>query len=167
MNIKDILAMPAGSKIGGFTVTVKTAKKCWKVEFNNWQAVLFMDSTGEILADVNLGLKYEPIHQSAQLQINEAEIQLTDAPNNGKLGMNSTRHKLVIHKWCLIPAQGFAWNDDDDAASWAAMRDDEINSKILCRLTERWLGVVKRFTIPDVEREGLKDLVRFVRKALK
>lgn len=160
MNIKEILLTPAGSKVGGFTATIKTAKKCWKVGDTNWQCVMFMDSTGEILADVNLGLKYIPLRQSTKLEIREADIQLTDLPN--KLSMSATRHKLVIHKWLLVPELGSVWQDDD-AESWAIMRDNEISGKCRYGLTAVWIGAVKRLAITPGEKQLINDLVEFVK----
>lgn len=152
MTIKEILSMPAGSKIGGFIATVKTAKKCWKVGDTNWQSVLFMDATGEILADINIGLKYIPILRASQLQIHDAEIQ----------AIEPVGRKLIVQKWMHVPAQNSVWQDDD-AETWAAIRDIEIRSKIKCWLVTEWIGTTKRLTITDTEKGLIDSLVEYIK----
>lgn len=162
MTIKELLQMPAGTKTGDFILTIKTAKKCWKVGEINWQSLLFMDGTGEILADVNLGKRYIPFHQSAQVQIVSAEIQLTDQPNNNKIGLSATRHKLVVDKCSGIAPVQSVWQEDD-AESWAAMREEEIAGKIRHGLTIAWIQSCKRLTITDAEKTMINNLVEFVK----
>ena len=74
--------MPVGQKLGGFDLTIKTAKKKWQIIYppkdaidNFWmQQALLTDETGDILADVKLKGNI-PLQRTQQLHVTVAEIQ--------------------------------------------------------------------------------------------
>ncbi len=75
MDIAKIQKMPVGEKFGGgFTLTIKTAKKKTQVGEGWIHTVVFLDPTGEMLADVNIG-KLKPLTRGQPIKIIVAEIQ--------------------------------------------------------------------------------------------
>ncbi|KKL83870.1 hypothetical protein LCGC14_1970430 [marine sediment metagenome] len=53
--VKDLLAMPIGTKTGGgFPLTIRTVKKKWEVNGTWYQRALLVDETDEILATVKI-----------------------------------------------------------------------------------------------------------------
>lgn len=78
--IEQIKEMPIGTRFGGFTKTIKTAKKKWQVDGKWIHQVQLMDKTGDMLADVNIG-KYEPLIGGQEIRIIVAEVQETEVRN--------------------------------------------------------------------------------------
>ncbi len=75
--ILSLLNSPIGTRTGGFTKTIKTAKKRWANGDQHYQQVILMDESGEMLADVNITTK--PILQRTQeLRIIVCEVQSSD-----------------------------------------------------------------------------------------
>ena len=81
MNVKQLLEMPVGEKVGGFDLAIKTAKKKWETKEGWMHQVTLMDKTGEILADVNIG-KNIPLIAGRQIHITVCEIQDSEHMNN-------------------------------------------------------------------------------------
>ncbi len=81
--IEMLKAMPAGSKTGGFDFAIKTKKKCFQVESNgDWlHTIKICDKTGEMMVDVNVGKKYNPI-TTPSIKIITCEVQDAELANN-------------------------------------------------------------------------------------
>ena len=88
--------MPIGQGTGGYTLTIKTRKKKWQVGEIWWQQIILMDETGEIPADVKLGV-YKPLDGKIEIHIIVAEVQ--EAEYLGK-----DRKKLLVDQFS-IPTQ--------------------------------------------------------------
>ncbi len=76
INIKTLLDNPP-QRIGGFTKTIKTAKKKWQIKEVWFHQVCLMDETGEILADVKIG-KNTPLWHNQEINIIVGETRDTD-----------------------------------------------------------------------------------------
>ena len=94
--IKNLQEMPIGQGTGGYTLSIKTAKKKWSVKDVWWQQVIIMDETGEMPADVKIG-KNIPLVSGSQIYITVAHVQ-----NAEYLGKD--RKKLVVDQF-TIPTQ--------------------------------------------------------------
>ena len=94
--IKNLQDMPAGQGTGGYTFSIKTAKKKWSVKDVWWQQVIVMDETGEMPADVKIG-KNIPLVSGGQISIIVAYVH-----NAEYLGKD--RKKLVVDQF-TIPTQ--------------------------------------------------------------
>lgn len=95
--IKQLQNMPIGQRWGGYTFTIKTAKKKWPVKNIWWQQVIIVDKVGdEMPADVKIG-KNIPLITSSEIKIIVAELQ--EAEYLGK-----DRKKLVVDQFS-IPTQ--------------------------------------------------------------
>ncbi len=77
MTIAQLLSMPVDTKVGGFDVIVKTAKKKWQVGDKWIHQVLLMDETGEMLADVNIGIN-KPMIRGQKFRVIVSEIQAAE-----------------------------------------------------------------------------------------
>ena len=123
MDVKGLLAMEIGSKTGGgFSLTIKTVKKRWKLRNFSWihQVVLF-DTTGEILTDV-LCDNNIPFTRNSELLIVVCELQVTE---NGK--------KLFVHEW--------RQESDTEPPVWEAREPESVvRSKIRCKLVCAYLN---------------------------
>ena len=88
MNIKQLLEMPHGYRVGGFDLLIKTAKSKKQLpgekhqkEGTGWiHRVALMDMTGEIWADVAIG-KYNPLIAGRSIHIVVCEVQDSDYLN--------------------------------------------------------------------------------------
>lgn len=123
MTIKQLLAMPVGEKVGGgFSLAVKTFKKSWQVNKKWIQQIILMDETGEMPADVNLGLHCNTLRGKLgkEIKVVVAEIQ-----NAEYLG--SDRKKLYIDQYDYDVWVG---EPPSDAENWQVMKESEIKGKI-------------------------------------
>lgn len=68
MKISQILMQPIGQRFNAGTLTIKTCKKTWQVDEIWYHQVIFMDNTGEIPADVQLG-KYLPFKRGQEVSL--------------------------------------------------------------------------------------------------
>jgi len=82
MKIEQILIQPIGQRFNAGILTIKTCKKMWEVDDVWYHQVVFMDDTGEIPADVNVGKKYNPLHRAWKVNVIIAELR--DAEYLGK-----------------------------------------------------------------------------------
>ena len=85
------------------------------------QQVLLMDKSGEILADVNVGKKYNPLHHTV-IKIIVAEVQ------EGELA-NKPIKKLYVDQWSYITVVG----EPEGFCNPSAV-ELEVKSKIRCWL---------------------------------
>jgi len=74
MDIALISTYPIGQKCGGFWVTVKTSRKLLQIEGEWINPVVITDSSGEMLADVNVG-KYIPLIRGVEIKVVVGIIQ--------------------------------------------------------------------------------------------
>ncbi len=89
MTIKQILDAEVGQKFGGIDVVIKTCKKLWQDADCQWiQQVVLFDKTGDVLADVKIGV-YEPLQRNSIMHIIVAEVQ------EGVLETGSKTHKKI------------------------------------------------------------------------
>ncbi len=123
--IKNLQDMPAGQGTGGYTFSIKTAKKKWSVKDVWWQQVIVMDETGEMPADVKIG-KNIPLVSGGQISIIVAYVH-----NAEYLGKD--RKKLVVDQF-TIPTQTV---DDyyKEVDEIYAKELKVVKSKIKCLLT--------------------------------
>ncbi len=78
--IAMLKAMPDGYKTGGFEFAIKTNKGCKPVGKDYWHTVKICDETGEMLVDVNVGKKYNPI-ATASIRIITCKVQDAELHN--------------------------------------------------------------------------------------
>lgn len=148
MDIKQILQMPIGQKLGGFVLAVKTAKKKWQIGDNWVHQVLFVDSTGEILADVNIG-KYIPLQRGREYRVVVAEVQAEE-----KLGK-----KLYVDQFAAITQIG----EPDNVMDFPAGESERvIKSKIKCWLVAACIQGGKQ--IEDISYDEIDELVEYIIK---
>lgn len=81
MKISDMLKMPVGTPIGGFTKTIKTAKKKWQAKASGKEVwmhqVVLSDETGDILTDVKIG-GYSPLIRGSEIRVIVGQIQQSE-----------------------------------------------------------------------------------------
>ncbi len=127
MNIKQLLEMPNGYRVGGFDLAIKTAKKKMQLpgekhqkEGTGWiHKVVLMDMTGEIWADVNIG-KNIPLIAGRSIHITICEVQDSEH-------LNKPCKKLLVSQFTQPtqigePEMDFKYGDSVKT----------IRSKILC-----------------------------------
>jgi hypothetical protein len=144
MDIKQILDMPIGQKLGGCVLTTKTAGKKWSVGDDWFQKVVFMDKTGEIPADVIIGTNgYVPLQRGAEYRIIVAEIHA--AEKGTKLFVHEHAPKDYIGE----PPQAPDMNEADRI----------VRSKIKC-----WLVAACLQGNQPIETKMIDDLVDYIIK---
>lgn len=156
ITIAELKNGKVGEKIGGgFEFTIKTCKKTWQVGKKWIHQVVLMDTTGEMLADVNLGEKYNPLTRGEAIKIIVSEIQDSEKGN-----------KLYIDQW-VCPSTGSEPPLSPYEQMLAGIQSPkEIRGKILC-----WLVASKIQTGVDLdevkaflEDTKLKDVVDLIMK---
>ena len=98
ITVEQLLKMPVGEKVGGFELTVKTDKKKWQVGQNWIHQVTLTDTTGDILADVNLGPKYAPLQRSSSIRVIIGIIQAAEISNEK---IKRTGIKLFVDQYTV------------------------------------------------------------------
>ncbi len=95
--IAMLQAMQAGSKAGGFEFTIKSKKSC-KQQLNKdyWHTIKICDKTGEMLVDVNVGKKYNPIAASS-IRIVTCEVQDAELQNKPIKKLYTDEYSLPTH----------------------------------------------------------------------
>ena len=119
MNVKQLLEMPNNYRVGGFDLTIKTAKKKWETKEGWMHQVVLMDETGEIWADVNIG-KNIPLIAGRSIHITICEVQDSEH-------LNKPCKKLLVSQFTQPtqigePEMNFKYGDSVKT----------IRSKILC-----------------------------------
>lgn len=79
MTIKQLKAMPDGSRTGGFMLNVKTFKGKYQIKKKWVHKVMLVDETGEMLADVLIG-GYNPL-MCPTIWIITCTVRTTDVNN--------------------------------------------------------------------------------------
>ncbi len=157
MNIKQLLEMPNGYRVGGFDLVIKTAKKKMQLpgekhqkEGTGWiHKVVLMDMTGEIWADVHIG-KNIPLIAGRSIHITICEVQDSEH-------LNKPCKKLLVSQFTQPvqigepPAMNF--NEGEITKT--------IRSKILCWLVASKVqtGASTDNILAFVESERLKKIV--------
>lgn len=125
ITIADLLKANTGVQVENLTFAIKTFKKIWQdPNDNTWtQQVLLTDKTGDILADVYIGEKYNPLRgRVVNLNIVSAEVQVTD-------DRNVIVKKLYVDEFFIPTYKG-----DDEYDKWGddlrARTEREIRGKI-------------------------------------
>lgn len=150
MTVNQLLGMDIGSKTGGFTLDIKTAKKKWQLADQTWvQQVLLTDATGDILADVKLG-GYTPLSRDSLIHIIVCEIQPTD-----------TGKKLFIDQWDI----GGATSEPPSFAEDEYQKS--IRGKIKHGLIAAYLqaGNVPSETLEFARSEEIKQIIQSIMNA--
>lgn len=146
MNIQQLKEMPAGTRVGGFSLTIKTAKKKWQVDGKWIHQVLVMDNTGEMLADVNI-VKNIPLQRAQTFRVIVSEIQAAEQGT----------------KLCVDQFQLDTITEPDNIIDFVAGESDRtIKGKI-----KTWLvaACLQSGTPPTkIDRIGVDDLVDYVMK---
>lgn len=169
MLIKDLKACESNTIVKGFALLIKTARTPFQGTGEAvWQEVVFMDATGEMLGHILLAehgkigkhketAGYHLWKSKDIVCILSASVQQTDAHKKDDM-------KLVVTE-CFSSVAKLSYDQEQELAEeeWRILRDLEINSKIRCLLTAKWIGTVKRLTLPPAEKEAMKELVRWVR----
>ena len=146
MTIKQLLAMPIGEKVGGFDLTIKTAKKKWQIGSKWMHQVLAMDETGEMLVDVNIA-KNIPLQRAQTFWVIVSEIQDSE---QGK--------KLYVDQFQLATV-----TEPDNVMDFGLAESERvIKSKVKCWLVA---GCLQGGLLPThIDKNEIDELVYYVMK---
>lgn len=140
-NIKQILDMPIGQRLGGFVLTIKTAKKTWQINDVWYHQVLVMDETGEMWADFKIGT-YKPLHRGSAYRVIVAEVQHEE--KHGK--------KLFVDQFAPIVDIG-----EPSEPFYQGESERVVRSKIKCLLVAAYIQAGAR--IDETEINGLVEYI--------
>jgi len=152
MDIKQLQAMPIGSRTGGgFVLTVKKTKKSVQLPNKKYiHTVVLFDNTGEMLADFKDPGTYNPLIKGQQVAIVVAEIQ--QAEGEGK--------KLFVDQFD-IPAgksEPDYFGGFDDIPDWETITRGKIRHGLVCS----YIRAGK--TIGNMDKEVIETLVEYIMK---
>ena len=129
LNIAKVLEMPIAERFGGIDVIVKTCKKKWGEEGKVVQQAIVTDSSGDALADINLG-KYIYL-RGATLRIIVGIVQI-GVLESGK----ASSKKLLIDEWSVQSDVGEPAQDHRNLEAEGTDWDKIARSKVKCKLIE-------------------------------
>jgi hypothetical protein len=160
MTIAELLAMPIGGELrargAGFMLIVKTVKKNWETpDKKKIQQVVLTDSTGDILADIDLaktGYGFDHINRGIQLRIISGQIQQAES---GK--------KLFITEYAL--PMGMTEPDYGIDQDLVAFQQREVEGK--CRYgiacSQLRAGMKIDMVLGAENRQKINELVGFIK----
>jgi len=152
MTIIQLLAMPIGEKVGGgFPMAIKTFKKSWQVNKRWIQQIILMDETGEMPADVNLGLHCNTLRGKIgkEIRVVVAEIQNAEYLGND-------RKKLYIDQYDY---DSWVGEPPSEAEEWQEMRTNEIKGKIRHGLSCSLMQTTSTNDLPTSPTAELKKII--------
>ena len=160
MDIKQIQKMPIGYKAGGITLTVKTVKKTWQLpgKNDNWiHQVLLADKSGDILADVNIGKKYNPLRRSQVITIIKFEVRETELRNSAVkiIYVDQFRQETIT-------ADEYMDNFTEEEEKWDKIARSKIKFGFAIRYAERGKTLVE--ILNYIEDPALDRVVEAVMK---
>lgn len=138
LTIKQMLESKIGERFGDVEKIIKTCKKKWQTDGKWIQQVVITDTTGDILADVNIG-KNIPLIRGTPIKIIVAEIQSSEKGNKVYIDQFS---QPTSSEPDLTPYDQFQ-------SDWEKANEKIIRSKIKC-----WLVAAKiQSDVPDSDAE--------------
>ena len=169
--IAEIKKLPIGTELKGFPLLIKTARAAFTDgEKKNWQEVVFMDASGEMIGQILLPESKENAYSGrsrigvaaswkskTNLCIMQATIQMTEDRNRQDT-------KLVVTD-CFDTATPLTYDQQQDltADEWQRLHVEEIEGKIRHGLTIAWVQATKRLNITLPEKKMINELVEFVK----
>lgn len=163
--IKDLKSAAAGTKVKGFPLLIKTARKTFRdADEVTWQEVVFMDASGEMTGHIqleNVGVRWK---SKTNICIMNGVLQDTD--ERKKEGT-----KLVVYE-CFDAATPLSFDQQQElqAEDWKRLREDEIKGKIrhglVCAMTrnlETESGLRRNILqLTDENKDYIAELVKFI-----
>ncbi len=150
--------MPAGTKTGGFEFTIKTKKSC-KEQLNKdwWHTIKICDETGEMLVDVMVGKKYNPIATSS-IRIITCEVQDAEL-------LNKPIKKLYTDEYQLPATTGEPPNIYDtgyEPPDWEKISEGKVRHGVTCSFIQA--GELKMDDLTGRDIRIINSLVDFIMK---
>ncbi len=129
MTIQQLLAMPIGERIGGFSFTVKKTKGYIQLPDNSYVfTVVLVDETGEMLADF-VSKDYLPLIKGREIHIIVSEIQAVDSTGRAKI--DQVGKKLFVEQYFTV-VSGLA--EPDEWKPDLSGEGEIVRSKVRCLL---------------------------------
>jgi len=148
MKIKDILKNPVGQKLGGFNLTIKTAKKKWEGDSGWVHQVLVSDDTGEMLVDVNI-VKNIPLHRGETFRVVVAEVQ------QGEKGK-----KLYVFEYKRIVQIGEPEELYGIESDWDKVNRGKVRHGLVCALIRAGEITIEPITIAS--KNFIEEMVNYI-----
>ena len=164
MTIDQLLKMPVGEKVGGFSLSIKTYKKTWPVGKVWFQQVILADATGEIPADVNLGKTTIPNTQPGlRGHGNTLKIIVCEVQNAEYLGKD--RKKLLVDQFSspTMTMTEYEAIQGNGLLEWEREIKGKIRHGIVCSMIQKLddnMPINLRLT-PEQKKE-IEALVEFI-----
>ncbi len=128
MNIEQIKQIPIGQENrfgGGITLAIKTKKECKEFKKNLWiHKVLLSDGADDILADVNVGPRYNPL-TSPDITIIVAWLKDSDH-------LNKPIKMLYIDQFRINSQTEPDFDADWKAPDWDAINRGKVRHGLVC-----------------------------------
>jgi len=141
--IQQLKDMPVGQKCGGFDTFIKTYKKTWQSGKIWFHQIIIMDETGEMPADVKIGLKYNTLRGGGnKIHVTVGEVQ--EAEYLGK-----DRKKLYIDQYEIptITTTEYFRELDEDEQKWDATNRGKVRHWLVCSCIQAGKEINK----PEIE----------------